>query len=448
MPAPYGLTPYGFSPMSLVEVRDELAKAVHEELGETLDLSDGSLEGKLLGILAERFALLWELLEAIVSSSDPSKASAALLRALCVLTGTSPEPATASRVTLTLTGAADTVIPQGSAARVPGGARFATDEQRTLVALTAWQASTSYVVGARVTNVSRAYTCITAGVSASSGGPTGTAQDITDGAAHWREIGAGVAAADVGATASETGALVAYSGTITEIATPVGGWSGVRNLADAAVGRNAETDPELRARRDTELSEPGTSPPDAIRAALRKVPGVTGAAVFENRSDVIDADGMPPHSVEALVTGGDDQAIRNALLANVAGGIAKHGTISGTAIDSAGEAQLVSFSRPAAVNVYVAITILYDASLYPADGDLQVKQAIVARAARQANGKNAVASAVSSWAFDVPGVIDAVPCYLGTAPSPASSATIAISLRQYAAFDTSRISVTSTAGTP
>ena len=53
-----------------------------------------------------------------------------------------------------------------------------------------WQPSTSYTApvenGPFVRNNGRVYKLITAGTSASSGGPTGTAADITDGTAHWR----------------------------------------------------------------------------------------------------------------------------------------------------------------------------------------------------------------------------------------------------------------------
>lgn len=48
-----------------------------------------------------------------------------------------------------------------------------------------WLASTAYVVGNFVVNGTNVYICKTSGTSASSGGPTGTGSDITDGTAHW-----------------------------------------------------------------------------------------------------------------------------------------------------------------------------------------------------------------------------------------------------------------------
>jgi|GEM_PF-3834585 len=75
----------------------------------------------------------------------------------------------------------------------PGSIRKSAD---TLVA---WAGSTAYTVGQRAVNSSKVYECITAGTSASSGGPTTTASDITDGTAHWKYVGAGAA----GATAAQ-----------------------------------------------------------------------------------------------------------------------------------------------------------------------------------------------------------------------------------------------------
>lgn len=49
-----------------------------------------------------------------------------------------------------------------------------------------WQASTAYMVGDVVVNdTAKVYTADTAGTSASSGGPTGTSTNITDGTARW-----------------------------------------------------------------------------------------------------------------------------------------------------------------------------------------------------------------------------------------------------------------------
>ena len=67
-------------------------------------------------------------------------------------------------------------------------------------ATAAWVLSTAYTLGQRrVNDTGKLYEVITAGTSASSGGPTGTAADITDGTVHWKYIATdGVAAASAG----------------------------------------------------------------------------------------------------------------------------------------------------------------------------------------------------------------------------------------------------------
>lgn len=54
----------------------------------------------------------------------------------------------------------------------------------------AWAGSTSYSVGQTRQNGTNAYRVITPGTSASSGGPTGTGSNITDGTVHWKYLSA------------------------------------------------------------------------------------------------------------------------------------------------------------------------------------------------------------------------------------------------------------------
>ena len=55
----------------------------------------------------------------------------------------------------------------------------------TVVTYDAWQPETAYVLRAFVINNANRYELVTAGTSASSGGPTGTDSEITDGTCVW-----------------------------------------------------------------------------------------------------------------------------------------------------------------------------------------------------------------------------------------------------------------------
>lgn len=82
-----------------------------------------------------------------------------------------------------------------------------------------WQASTAYVVGQNVSNDTsplKTYTCITAGTSAASGGPTGTGASITDGTATWQyQNPAGMSVFNSGTNGNQVAATgITYSGNL------------------------------------------------------------------------------------------------------------------------------------------------------------------------------------------------------------------------------------------
>lgn len=447
--ADYGLTPTGFVPKTLEILRDGVEADEKSAFGASLDVSDGSLLGQINGIVCEQYAELWEGLEAVYHSQGSDDSTDSALDAVCLITGTIREPARSSAVTLTLTGTNGTNVPAESQASVTdAGDLFQTTESATLVTLDSWVNTTAYVIGDRVTNSSRAYVCIEAGTSAGSGGPTTTDDDITDGTVHWRYMGEGAAAVDVEAESIETGVIVGNSGTIVIIETPVSGWQSVINLEDADLGADVETDESLRTRRELELARAGKSPADAIRADLLDVEDVTHATVFYNDTDETDADDVPPHSVEVLVRGGDDQDIWDTLFDAVAAGIRTYGSEEGTTEDSEGTEHDVAFSRPEDIDIYVEIDVTKDPFTYPVDGDDQIEEAIVTAGDARGTGLDAVASWISAQGFSVTGVLDVTAVRIGIAPGPVSSATISIDRRQLAKYDTIRITVTAIDGDP
>ncbi len=472
----YGLTTEGFITKSLDTIRNEIGVALQQVFGASIRLDDQSILGQLVGIIAERLALLWELADAVNSGQDPDAATGARLEQLCLLTGTIRPSATYSAVVLTLTGDPSTVVPGGSkVATASTGDEFALDDDATLVAVDPWADTTAYAVGDRVTANGNVYECYVAGTSHTSGtGPdaeppsffhaNGSEQDqndIADGAGtlRWVYCGEGTAAVDGVAYAVNSGVVTGAAYDLSEIVNQVAGWDGVTNLSDADTGRAIATDAELRALREQELAAGGSSPINALRAELLRVPDVEAVSIFQNVDDTTDADGLPPHSVEAVVRGPDapsaefDQSIFDALLAGVAAGIKTASatgatTVTGTATDDQGTAHAMTFSRPTNVPIYIDIDVTVDEDTFPEDGDDQIKEAIVAWGEAQATGKNAVASAIIAQCFSITGVLDVTQCFIDDAPSPASSATVAISNRQLATYSTTNIAVTVTGGTP
>lgn len=449
----YGLTDQGFLPEPLSQLRTDLETALRTAFGASLSLGDRSILGQLVGILAERLADLWQNMERVNSAQDPDKATGAALDAVCALTGTIRPPATFSSATLTLTGTPTTVVPLGTSAATASTAKiFSLAGAATITAVSAWSGTHAYNVGDRVTNVASIYQCTTLGTSASSGGPTSInpTVDIVDGTVHWTWLGLGTGAIDAIANAQVTGAIEGFARDISIKISNVSGWSSVTNVLDAAPGRDLASDGILRQLRVEELSSNGKTTIDAITAALLSLPDVTSCTLFINNTDFIDTNGTPPHSIAPLVqiaVGAPfDQEIWNTLLLNVAAGILTFGTSIGTSLDAQGNPQTMAFTRPTAIPIYITLNVLHD-STYPDDGDAEVAQAVVEWGQLQAVGKDVVASAIAAQAFQVQGVLD-VQAFIDVAPNPTLSVTIPISLRQLATFDTSRVVVVSTVGTP
>lgn len=445
-----GLTETGFEVATLDDIKTEIEGDVRSSYGASFDVSPQEPAGQLIGAMSERFAKLWALGAALYAAMTPDGALGTSLDEVSAITGTTRLSAAPSTVVVTATGTPATVLLEGRVMTVAvTGTRFVTLADATIAAATAWTGSHSYSPGDRVKNASRIYVCTTGGMSAGSGGPTTILDDITDGAVHWRYIGDGTGFVDIDAASESTGPKVAASGTLTGIGSPQVGWSGVKNLLDADLGRDLETDAGLRIRREEELRGNGKAALEAIRSAVLEVSGVVACNVFENVTDTTDGSGVLPHAIECLVRGGDDDAVAAAIFGSVAAGIATCGGTSSTVTDSQGFTHTVSFSRPTQKNIYVIINATVDASLWPSDGDAQVKAAIVAFGDAQKTGKDVVAAAMVAKAFTVVGMLDAA-ALISAYPTtvPIASTTIAIGLRELAVFDTSRITVNVSFGTP
>lgn len=444
----YGLLSTGFVMPTLDELIEEQYAEMRAAYGDSVDLTAASPLGQLSVINAEREFKIWQGMQAVHKAFDPDSATGASLESVSAITGTVRDFAAPSEVTGTFTGTPATVLTAGRVASVAGtGKRFATLADATIAAATAWAASTAYAAAARRTNGGNIYEVTVAGTSAASGGPTGTGTTIVDGTVTWKYLGAGTGFVDAAMESEEDGPIVATARTLTVIETPAAGWSGVINNLDAELGVDEETDPSLRLKREDELRAGGNAAIESVRAQLLKVDDVKQVTVFENITNVTDADGLPPHSIECLVQGGADAAILKAVFLAAAGGIEAHGTTSGTVTDSQGIAHTVKFTRPSEINIWIIANLVINSNEYPLDGADQIKTKLTTYGSAQKTGKNVVASALEAECFKVSGVLEAS-CLIATSNPPTLRTTIAISLRQLMKFDTSRITVATTSGTP
>ncbi|MFU9088352.1 baseplate J/gp47 family protein [Klebsiella pneumoniae] len=159
------------------------------------------------------------------------------------------------------------------------------------------------------------------------------------------------------ATCASSGAVAAVAGSVNGINTPTRGWASVTNPLAATVGIAAETDAELRVRQSQSVALASLTPFDAVDGAIANVEGVTRHKLFENDTETTDANGLPAHSISAILEGGDATEIANTIRSTKGQGVSTYGTTAVIVTDKYGNPYTIRFSRPVDVPIYVSITI-------------------------------------------------------------------------------------------
>lgn len=380
----FGVNPSGFELKTLQDILASIRAKQKAAFGPGfVNELDTSVAGQLNGVVAGEIADLWLLFQDTWASFFPQTSEGASLDLLGQITGATRQPSTRSTVTLTISGTNGTIISAGFQAGIPNSSvRFETISSATI-----------------------------------SGG-----------------------SATVDAQAIEFGPIVAAAGSLTQIVTPVAGVSAVTNAADAAVGRNVESDAEFRLRRALLLQASGAATLDAIRSAVLNLEDVLEVVMFENTTMAVDGDGLPAKSFETVVLGGDDQQVVDAIGKNKPAGIEAYGNASGTYTGEDGVGRTIGYSRPIDVDIYVAATFTTNGN-YPVGGDALLKQAIVNywNALKPTIGRDVFANQLAVVFYTFPGVEFVSSITVGIAPAPVG-ASVAIASRERGVLETTRIS--------
>ena len=402
-----GVTSNGFQAKRLADVVAEsnaqLALIVDPVSGETLapnlDSTDPAMQ--VVKVPLDGVANAWEAAQLVFQQFDPGAATGNSLKTLVQLNGLTALDASQSIVNLLLTGSPSTVVPAG---------QLVSD----------------------INNVNQWQTVAAVTLSA-------------------------LGSATVDAKCVTYGPISALANSIINIVTPIPGLINVTNPLPAIQGRNVETTTELRLRRDRSTMAPAASPVESVYANLGNIPGVTYARVRQNNTLVTDTNGIPAKSVAAVVVGGADKDIAYKLLERT--GIVANwfGNTGLTLYDIQNEPYNVRWTRPTALTIYIALSIqVTNASVFPANGIQQIKNAIIA----YAQG-GAPALGITDGFGDVgfpPGSpvlysrlftpINYVPGHrvtslaIGTTASPTGQADIAVPWNQVAEFIDARIIIT------
>lgn len=162
---------------------------------------------------------------------------------------------------------------------------------------------------------------------------------------------------EVTATCTIPGAYTADTGTITQILTPVPGWQSVSNPAPAVAGAPVETDAALRRRQTQSVANPSQSIVLGIQGAIENLSGVQRVFVYENPTGAPDVNGIPAHSMAAVVEGGDVTDIATAIALRKTPGSPTYGTTSTIVYDSRGIPAQINFFQLSLVPITVNITL-------------------------------------------------------------------------------------------
>lgn len=233
--------------------------------------------------------------------------------------------------------------------------------------------------------------------------------------------------------------------TLDTILTPVSGWLSVEQPAAGVDGSDVESDASLRVRR-VQGTRSGTATEDAIREALYRVDGVSQAIVTSNRGDVTDSESRPPHSIEAVVAGGNAAEVAAAIWSTIGAGIAMYGAQLVSVLGADGRPHDVRFSIPNPQYAWVRVlSIVADTDAGPEAGYQAAIAAAVAEYGNQSFGLGANFNYQRMFApvLSVPGIGSAAITIAITATeggSPSySAANLPVASRDYLVFSTSRV---------
>lgn len=157
--------------------------------------------------------------------------------------------------------------------------------------------------------------------------------------------------------------------------------------------------------------------------------------------------GRPPKSFEAVIEGGSDADIAQEIWISKPAGIETFGNTNFTITDSMGNPQVIYFSRPTPIYIWVtAILSLYAPEDFPVNGILLVAQAINNYGNNLGVGVDVLFQRVQAQVFVVPGIASvnmqiAATAQPGNSPSY-GTADITVAEGQIAIFDLTRINVT------
>jgi uncharacterized phage protein gp47/JayE len=280
------------------DIRDDLIAQYKQIYGEDIYLEPDSQDYQMISAYASKDYDTMQLLQIVYNNHSPKTAVGSGLSSLVKLNGIARKAASYSTCVLTLTGTVGTTIAAG----------VAKDDKGNL-----WDLPPNLTF-------------------------TSTTLEAT-------------------AQCETLGAIEAGVGTITKINNPQAGWTAVTNDVPAVVGQPIETDVELRERQIISVAIPSQNMVDSTVAGIASVSGVTRYKVYDNDTNLTDENGIPGHTIAAVVEGGLDADVAEQVYLRKGPGGGTYGSSSFNYVNASGIPNIIKFSRPTYTSIDVTVTV-------------------------------------------------------------------------------------------
>lgn len=319
----FGVTEYGFKKKTRQDLVASMEATARNLFGDDVNLTDKSPLGMLIQLFSFPLAEDWQTGEDVYNSAYIETSTGTSLRGVGKFIGITQKNASFSTVLQTFSGTEGTAIPMGF--------KVETATENPI-----------------------SFETLESGIIDASGSVKLEVQCLESG-----EIGQ------------------VPANTINVITTPISGLDSTTNSIATEGGYDRETDFAFRERYKDSVAIGGSSTTDSIRASLLDLSNVRSVLVRENHTAIVDSNGLPPKSVEAVVLGGDDTVIAHTILDTKAGGIEAYGSIVIGVKDKAGNTHQIGFSRPTTKDIFVTVNVIKNAA-YPLNGDALIQDQVIA----------------------------------------------------------------------
>jgi len=301
----------GLQVSTVNELLNQLVSDFQDIYGTDVNLDQSSPDGQLLNIFAQAGVDIRELLTQIYNSFDPDNCSGRILDARCAINNVFRKGATWTEVPIDIT-VDRTVVLQGL------------DDNFNDPNATAYTIQD---------NVGNQFLLV-------------STQQLTSGTTR------------VLFRAKEIGNVQTSINTITIPVTVVLGVVSVNNpVVPTNIGEDEESDYDLKIRRRQSVSIGSSGYLNGLLATVLQLEGVTDAALYENYTNVTDANGTPAHCMWLVVEGGSSSDIADAIYRKKSYGCNMRGTIEHEIITISNQQFIARWDEPNVVPLYIKFTI-------------------------------------------------------------------------------------------